>query len=69
MSVDINKLRNKLERGEIRCPKCEKPLPPDIDMYPHPGGQPVKGNKKKMWVSIPCHNCHYDWAAWKLGIK
>jgi hypothetical protein len=42
-----------------------------LDAYPHEGGwytQDHEGKVHKLWLSIRCPKCGYDWSLNKLGV-
>jgi hypothetical protein len=39
-----------------------------VDYYDHDGGWEVEGFDNKLWLSVHCHGCDYDWSLWKLGV-
>ncbi len=44
-------------------------LSPTIDAYPHPNGWPVSGEvSERVWLSVQCPKCKYDWSLEKLGV-
>jgi hypothetical protein len=56
-------------RKHSRCRWCDSDLPEEIDAYPHDDGWWVEGESTKMWLSIHCQKCGYDWSLWKLGVS
>jgi hypothetical protein len=39
-----------------------------IDAYEHDNGWSVDNYVHKLWLSVKCPKCHYEWSIWKLGV-
>lgn len=39
-----------------------------LNAYEHDGGWSVRGYKHKLWLSVKCLKCGYDWSLNKLGV-
>lgn len=52
-----------------KCRWCDTELQKDvIDAYEHDGGWAVYGHIHRLWLSIQCSKCKYDWSLWKVGV-
>ena len=51
------------------CLMCKSPLPAEFNAYEHDWGTHVRGFNHKLWLSLHCHHCNYDWSIWKLKIE
>lgn len=50
------------------CPTCKEPLSQTLDAYHHDHGWVVAGFNHKLWLSVHCRRCNYDWSLTKLGV-
>jgi hypothetical protein len=58
----------KLIPEDATCQWCKGPLARKIDVYEHDWGWTVKGFAHKLWLSIACLKCGYEWSLNKLGV-
>jgi len=54
--------------GGKTCKFCNTPLRNKIDHYAHSDGWKVMYYTNRLWLSIKCPKCDYDWSLQKLGV-
>lgn len=55
-----------------KCKWDDTPLTKDEEVelhaYEHDSGWTVKGYNHRLWLSLMCPYCKYEWSIWKLGV-